>query len=185
MALTKTQRLIVEYLATQPDPPERSGQADPGGSTPHGLGPVADASTVRFRRHRDFPGCQLHAVSFRRSGRLWREVVRVDRDLKGGWSVHPVGSGSGAEWCPEQPRVNFTAQAGSEFTAGGDIVGIGVERTHAVQLTFADGAVVEDVVADGIALFFIPSPVAFPARVRLVDRDGKALASYSEFEVFA
>lgn len=81
--------------------------------------------------------------------------------------------------------MNFTAQAGSEFTAGGDVVGIGADRTHAVRLTFADGAVVEDVIADGIALFFIPSPVACPARVRLVDGDGSCLADYFEFEVFA
>lgn len=54
-----------------------------------------------------------------------------------------------------------------------------------MRLTFADGTILEDVVAHGVALFFAPSAVACPAQVEMLDRAGTTLARYSEFDDFA
>lgn len=128
MTFTDPEQAILDHLAGHRGPPEPTGPVGPAGwvlTVGSGSGPTADLSTVRFRRRREFEHSQMHAVSFLRGGRLWRAIIRVDQDADGRWSVHPVGSGSGSGTglYRKTPWVNFTAQSGDFFAAGGDVSG--------------------------------------------------------------
>jgi hypothetical protein len=62
------------------------------------------------------------------------------------------------------------------------VTGQGAEAAHLVRLTFADGTAIDDVVENGVVLFFTTPGVAFPARVEILSAAGDVLADYDEFD---
>ncbi len=170
MALTEAEQAVMDHLVGDPGPLQRSGE----GAVP---------ASVRFRRCRELPDGQLHAVAFsNREGQPRDLVLRTVRDPGGGWLVHPIGGGGGGHPPRSRPWVNFTAQWNTDmFAGGGDVIGDGAERAHLVRLAFADGTVVEDGAHHEVVLFHVPHGVALPARVEVLDEVGTILAAYDEF----
>ncbi len=113
-------------------------------------------------------------------------VLRTWREPDGTWVVSPVGGGSLGGPLRQHPWVNFTASFGAfGFVAGGDVEGVGSDQAKVVRMTFADGYVAFDLVDSGIALFFEPGAMSFPAEVEILDADEVVLASHRAFEEFA
>jgi hypothetical protein len=187
MSLTGAEQAIFDHLAAEPGPVTWVSPRSPGGwvaSTRSGGGAGADPATVRFRKSRTFPGCQLHEVDFlTRDGRPQDMLVRTWQEPGGSWVAAPIGGGSGGGPYRSKPRVNFAAQWNTHlFAAGGHVSGQGAEAAHLVQLTFADGTAIEDAVENGVVLFFASPGVAFPARVEILSAAGDVLAEYDEFD---
>jgi hypothetical protein len=187
VAFTEGQQAVVDELAAEPGPVTWSSPPSPGGwvaSTRAGGWADADPATVRFRKSRSFPACELHSVTFTtRRGTQMRALARAWPKPDGGWAAVPVGGGSGPGPRRPRPWVNLSAQWSAEmFTAGGEVIGAGCERARLVRLGFADGTVLEDSVDDAIVLFFTTPGVTFPARVDVLGEDGGVLASYPDFD---
>jgi hypothetical protein len=187
MSLTGAEQAILDHLAAEPGPVTWVSPRSPGGwvaSTRRGGGPGADPATVRFRKSRTFPGCQLHEVDFvTRGGRPQGMLVRTWQEPDGSWMAAPIGGGGGGGPYRSRPWVNFAAQWNAHlFAAGGHVTGQGAEAAHLVQLTFADGTAIEDVAENGVVLFFASPGVAFPARVEILSAAGDVLAEYDEFD---
>lgn len=186
MPLTEAEQAVFDHLTAEPGPVTWVGPRSPGGwqaSTRDPGGGGADPATVRFRKSRAFPGRQLHLVDFaNRDGRPCHAVVRTWQDPSGAWLVAPVGSGSGLGSYRGTPWVNFNAQWNADmFAGGGHVIGQDAESAHQVRLTFADGTVLEDIVEDGVVLFFAEPGVAFPARAEIRNAAGGLLAEYDVF----
>jgi hypothetical protein len=187
VAFTEAQQAVVDELAAQPGPVTWCSPPSPGGwvaSTRAGGWADADPATVRFRKSRSFPSCELHSVTFTtRRGAQMRALARAWRKHDGSWAASPVGGGSGPGPRRPRPWVNFSAQWSSEmFTAGGEVIGTGCELARLVRLRFADGTALDDSVDDAIVLFFSTPGVAFPATVEVLGAGGDVLASYPDFD---
>jgi hypothetical protein len=187
VTFTEAQQAVVAQLAAEPGRVTWSSPPSPGGwvaSTRAAGGWGADPATVRFRKSRAFPSCQLHSVTFSTgSGMPMRALCRAWQLRDGGWAAAPIGCGSGSGPYRARPRVNFAAQGNSEmFAAGGEVIGVGAEQARAVTLGFADGSVLEDTVDDGVVLFLAVAGVAFPATVNVLGEAGAVLASYADFD---
>jgi len=186
VSLTGAEQAIVDHLVADPGRVTWAGPASPGrwvASATSGGGEGADPATVRFRKSRAFAGSQLHEVEFAtRNGRRQRILVRTWQESGGSWVADPIGGGGGPDPNRPKPWVNFAAQWSTDlFAAGGRVTGAGSEPAHLVRLTFADGTVLEDMVHNGIVLFFSTPGVTFPAAVQILDAAGDILASYHEF----
>jgi hypothetical protein len=89
------------------------------------------------------------------------------------------GGGRGPQ--RNRPWLNFAAQWNADMlAAGGHVIGAGAESAHLVRLTFADGAVLEGAVGNGVVLSFAAPGVAFPARAEIYGAAGDLLAGYEE-----
>jgi hypothetical protein len=183
---------VVAYLSSAPGAREvQAGAAPRGwvGYIQHGGGAGAAPSSIRFRRDRAFGPSHMYAVSFSTGdGPPRLMVVRAFQGPDGAWTADPVGGGAGLGPSRPRPWVNFTARGGrtgSDFAAGGEIIGEGSERARKVLLRFADGTTVEDEVEDGIVLVYIDHPVVCPAQATLLDDEGRALSDYSAFDRLA
>lgn len=190
MPLSEAQQAVLDLLITEPGPVVRAGSVTPNqpvASVRLGGGSGADPTTVRFVRCREFPECQLHAVSYRtRDGHAREDVYRTVKQVDGRLSVHPIGGGGGGHPHRDRPWINFTAQWSEDsFAGGGYVIGNGAERARRVCITFADETCVEDELNEQVALFFVPHAVTFPARVEIFDDVGTTLAVYEEFAAFA
>jgi hypothetical protein len=186
MSLTGAEQAVFDHLAAVPGPVTWVSPPSPGGwvaSTRAGGGAGADPATVRFRKIRAFPSCQLHEVEFlTRDGHPQNLLARTWQEPDGTWVAAPIGGGAGGGPYRSKPWVNFAAQWNAQlFAAGGPVTGQGAEAAHLVRLTFADRTVIEDVVDNGVVLFFASPGVAFPARVEILDTAGDILAEYDEF----
>jgi hypothetical protein len=183
--MTESEQAILDHLVTEPGQLQRRGPETPSGWVFGGEG--ADPATVRFRRCREFPDCQLHAVSFStRDGHPRESVLRTVRERNGGWSIHPIGGGGEGHPAHSRPYVNLTAQWNNDmFAGGGDVIGNDADQAHLVRLAFADQTTVDDVPHDGVVLFYVAHGVAFPAQVEILDETGAALAAYDEFAYLA
>jgi hypothetical protein len=187
MSLTGAEQAIFDHLVAEPGPVTWVSPRSPGGwvaSTRGGGGAGADPATVRFRKSRTFPGCQLHSVDFvTRDGRPEGMLVRTCQKPDGSWVAAPIGGGGGGGPYRSRPWVNFAAQWNAHlFAAGGHVIGHGADAAHLVRLTFADGTAIEDVVENGVVLFFASPGVAFPARVEILSAAGDVLAGYDDFD---
>ncbi|MGH3199917.1 MAG: hypothetical protein ACRDOH_25780 [Streptosporangiaceae bacterium] len=84
MPLTGAEQVVVDHLAAASGPVTWAGPRSPGGwvaSIRSGGGAGADPATVRFRKSREFAGCQLHEVEFvTRDGRPQGMLVRTWQD---------------------------------------------------------------------------------------------------------
>ncbi len=184
---TDAEAAVVATLSRAPvdaAPPRSTG---PGGWTSSiaGGGPGADPATIVIQRTRVVPTCQMHAVAFRNHRGLQVEwIVRTWQEPDGAWVVAPVGGGSlGGAPRRSRPWVNFAAGfSPHEFTAGGHVEGDGSEHAVKVRLRFNGDLTMEDVVENGIVLFFEPRCPSFPAQVDIFDGRGGLLASYEEFD---
>jgi hypothetical protein len=187
VAFTEAQQAVVDELAAEPGPVTWSGPPSPGGwvaSRRAGGWADADPATVRFRKSRSFPACELHSVTFTtRQGMQMRALARAWRRPGGGWAAAPIGGGSGRGPGRPRPWVNFGAQWNSEmFAGGGEVIGTDCELARLVRLGFRDGTQLEDSVDDGIVLFFATPGVRFPATVEILGSGGTVLASYPDFD---
>jgi hypothetical protein len=187
MLLTGAEQAILDHLAAGPGPGTWVSPRSPGGwvaSTRHGGGGDADPATVQFRKSRTFPGCQLHEVGFvTRDGHPQGMLIRTWQEPGGAWVAAPIGGGGGGGPHRSKPWVNFAAQWNAHLlAAGGHVTGQGAESAHLVRLTFADGTAIDDVVENGVVLFFTTPGVAFPARVEILSAAGEVLAEYDEFD---
>ena len=151
MPLTEAEQAVFDHLTAEPGSVTWAGPRSPAGwqaskGGPGGAG--ADPATVRFRRSRAFPGCQMHSVDFADAdGRAAHALVRTWQGPRGAWLVRPIGGGSGPGPYRSRSWVNFAAQWSADmFAAGGHVIGRDAELAHLVRLTFADGTVLDDVV---------------------------------------
>jgi hypothetical protein len=186
MPLTAAEQAVVDHLAAEPGPVTWVSPPSPGGWVAQersGGGEGADPATVRFRKSRAFPGCQLHQAEFvTRGGQPQHMLVRTWQEPDGSWVADPIGGGGGAGPHRTRPWVNFAAGWNTDlFAAGGQVIGDGAEAAHLVRLTFADGTTLADLVNNGVVLFFASPGVAFPARVEILGGAGDVLAEYDEF----
>jgi hypothetical protein len=186
MPLTQAEQAVFDHLTAEPGPVTWAGPPSPGGWQASAQGPGgagADPATVRFRKSLTFPARQLHLVDFdNREGRPHHAVVLTWQDPGGAWLVAPVGGGSGLGPYRGRPWVNFSAQWNADmFAAGGHVIGQDAESAHQVRLAFADGTVLDDVVENGVVLFFGEPGVTFPTRVEIRSAAGDLLAQYDEF----
>lgn len=186
MSWTGAEQAVCDHLAATPGPVTWVSPPSPGGwaaSARSGGGAGADPATIRFRKSRAFPGCQLHDVHFiTRDGRPQEMLARTWQEPDGSWVAAPIGGGDGRGPYRSRPWVNFAAQWNAQlFAAGGHVTGQRAGAAHLVRLTFADGTALEDLVDNGVALFFASPGVAFPARVEILDAAGDVLAEYDEF----
>ncbi len=145
MSLTGAEQAVFDHLAAAPGPVTWVSPPSPGGwaaSTATGGGAGADPATVRFRKSRAFPGCQLHEVEFAHPRRPARSTARPH--LAGtrrhpGWPLPSAAAPAGGPY-RSKPWVNFAAQWNAQlFAAGGPVTGQGAEAAHLVRLTFAGG----------------------------------------------
>jgi len=185
MSLDGAEQAVVDHLTAAPGPVTWASPPSPGGwvAQVRDGDESADLATVRFRKSRAFPGCQLHEVDFAtREGRREHLLVRTWQEPDGSWTADPIGGGSGGEPYRSKPWVNFAAQWNAQlFAAGGHVTGQGAEQARRVRLTFADGTAIEDVPGNGVVLFFASAGVVFPARVEILSDAGDLLAEYDEF----
>lgn len=108
-------------------------------------------------------------------------LVRTWQGPRGVWVAAPIGGG-GPDPHRARPWVNVAAQwSATMFAAGGRVIGEGAGSAHLVRLAFADGTALEDVVENGVVLFFTTPGVAFPARAEIRSAAGDVLADYQEF----
>jgi hypothetical protein len=191
MALTQAHQAVVEYLVAVPEAePETVSTAPTHRGWVSKVGrernPVADPTTVRFRKSRAFDECELHSVAFSTlDGRSMESVVRTWIDGNGVNVVAPIGGGSGGGPHRNHPWVNFSAQWNSTvFRGGGVVIGEGTERAHIVRLRFANGTVAEDTIGRGVVLFEVPGPITFPVEVDVLDAGAVLIHSYTEFGIF-
>jgi len=181
---------VVARLVERPEPSdgtEQPGRSGWSSSVRFGGGPGADPATIEFVKTRLFPTCQLHSVTFTdHRGWTMHDLIKTWQDADGGWRVHVLGGGAGPDPHRSRPWVNFCAGFGpQDFSGGGNVVGDGAEQASSVRLTFANGVVLEDIVDNGVVLFFEPRAVVGPADVTVLDGDGTTLVSYQEFGDFA
>lgn len=186
MSWTGAEQAVVDHLTAAPGPVTWASPPSPGGwaaSTRSGGGAGADPATIRFRKSRAFPGCQLHEVDFvTRDGRPEEMLVRTWQEPDGSWVTAPIGGGGGRQPYRSRPWVNFAARWNKHlFAAGGQVTGQGAEAAHLVRLTFAGGTAIDDIMDNGVVLFFTTPGVTFPARVEILDTAGNVLAEYDEF----
>jgi hypothetical protein len=187
MSWTGAEQAVFDHLVAVPGPVTWVGPRSPGGwvasARSGGGGAGADPATIRFRKSRAFPGCQLHEVDFiTRDGRSQEMLARTWQEPDGSWVAAPIGGGDGGGPYRSRPWANFAAQWNAQlFAAGGQVTGQGAEAAQLVRLTFAGGTTFEDVVDNSAVLFFATPGVAFPARVEILDAAGKVLAGYDEF----
>ncbi|MDQ2873406.1 MAG: hypothetical protein M3Y33_00645 [Actinomycetota bacterium] len=189
MAWTEAEQAVADHLAAEPGPLLSGSPPGPGGwvaSVRSGGGEDADLATVRFRKTRVFPACQLHfAVFATRGGSPRTAVLRTWQQPGGTWAVSPIGGGGGGPY-RSWPWVNFTAQSGTDlFAGGGEVIGEGAEQAAIVRLTFADGTAIEDTVDNGVVLFATSPGPESRARVEILSGAGVVLAEYDEFDNFA
>lgn len=186
MSLTPAQRAVSDHLVAERGRVTWRGQPGPGGwvaSTLEPGGAGAAPETVRFRRSKAFPGCELHWVDFvNGDGRLVSTLVRTRQGPTGAWLADPIGGGGRPPY-RSRPWVNFAAMWTDEmFAAGGQVIGAGADQARLVRLTFTDGAVLADTVEAGIVLFYASSGMSFPATVDILGGDEELLASYRDFD---
>jgi hypothetical protein len=160
MPLTAAEQAVVDHLAAEPGP-----------------------ATVRFRKSRAFPGCQLHQAEFAtRGGQPQHILVRTWQEPDGSWVADPIGGGAGAGPHRTRPWVNFAAGWNTDlFAAGGQVIGDGAQAARLVRLTFADGTALADTVDNGVVLFCASPGVALPATVQILGGAVDVLAEYDEF----
>jgi hypothetical protein len=186
MSLSAAEQAVVDHLVAGPGRVTWVSPPSPGGwvaSAQTGGGEDADPVTIRFRKSRAFPGCQLHEVDFvTRDRRPQHMLARTWQEPDGSWVAAPIGGGGGRQPYRSRPWVNFAAQWNAQlFAAGGHVTGQGAEAARLVRLTFADETTIEDVADNGIVLFFTTPGVTFPARVEILSATGDVLAEYDEF----
>jgi len=146
---------------------------------------AAARSTIHFRKTRAYPSCQLHFVSYRTPAGSPRDLaLRTWQNPDGAWSVGVIGGGAGSP-ARSRPWVNLVAQWNAElFAGGGEVMGDGAEVARSVRLIFADGAITEDTVDEGMVLFFVEPGVVVPAEVLILDERNNVLNSYDEYLAF-
>jgi hypothetical protein len=186
MSFTGAEQAVVDHLAAAPGRVTWVSPPSPGGwvaSARSGGGAGADPATIRFRKSRAFPSCQLHEVDFvTRDGRPQHMLARTWQEPDGSWVAAPMGGGGGRQPDRSRPRVNFAAGWNAQlFAAGGQVTGQSAEAAHLVRLTFADGTAIHDIVDNGVVLFFTTPGVTFPARVEILSTASDVLAEYDEF----
>jgi len=159
----------------EPTTPEYAGGAPgaAGGARP--APPVLE--TMEIVRHRDIPGRQVHALTYRDvAGDRWSGIVRLIQDDEGSWRV--CGGGGGISDGPERdgPWVNLAGCWGEHGLAIGGWVGSrGVERAASARLRAGDEVRVDDV-DHGVVLFVTSERVATSAAiVELLAPDGSIL----------
>lgn len=191
MTWSKAEQAVADHLVAEPGPllgvPQPPGPDGWVASARFGGGEGADLATVRFRKTRIFPACQMHFVVFATRGGSPRSVVlRTWREPGGAWAVGPIGGGGGPGPYRSRPWVNFTAQFRTDlFAAGGEVTGDGAEQAAVVRLTFTNGTAIEDTVENGVVLFATSPGPECRARVEILSGAGAVLAEYDEFDDFA
>lgn len=186
MSETDVETAIVAHVAREPAVAATSSTGSGGWTTSivgGGLG--ADPATVVIQKTRVLPTCQVHSVAFtNHRGVAVEWVIRTWQSPDGSWVVAPVGGGSvGGAPHRNNPWINFAAALGPDgFTAGGRIEGSGSEHAAEVRLLFNDDFTMDDVVQNGIVLFFEPRGLTLPADAEIFDRQGRLLARYKEFD---
>ena len=186
MSWTPAEQAVVDHLAAAPGPVTWVSPPSPGGwaaQARSGGGADADPATVRFRKGRAFPGCQLHEVDFvTRDGHPQHMLARTWQEPDGSWVAAPIGGGGGRQPYRSRPWVNFVAAWNAQlFAAGGQVTGQDAETARLVRLTFAGGTTIDDTIDHDTVLFFTTPGVTFPARVEILDAAGDVLADYDEF----
>ena len=135
----------------------------------------ARPETIRFLKERVEADRAMLAVEFEGiDNTRWRYVFGAARQADGSWTADG-GAGSGGEGEPEvrEPWANFGGWGWPRFLClGGRVHGEGVKS---VRLIDAGGRIVEDDVANGIALLLSNQPVEMPCRLELLDREGAVL----------
>jgi hypothetical protein len=135
----------------------------------------ARPETIRFLKERVEGDRALLAVEFEGvDNTKWRYVFGASRRAGADWSADGgAGGGGGTEPQVHEPWANFGGWGWPRFLClGGRVHGEGVVR---VRLTDADGRVVEDDVANGVALLLSNQPVQMPCRMELLDLEGQVL----------
>jgi hypothetical protein len=106
-------------------------------------------------------------------------------DDTGAISVDPIGGGGGGAPHRDHPWVNLACQwTSTVFRGGGEVIGDGADDVSLVRMRFADGTIAEDDVDDGIVLFEVLGPIAFPVEIALLDARAVQIHSYNAFEDF-
>jgi hypothetical protein len=135
----------------------------------------ARPGTIRFLKERVEGDRAILAVEFEGvDNTQWHYVFGASRKAAAGWTADGgAGGGGGTEPQVRGPWANFGGWGWPRFLClGGRVHGEGVAR---VRLTDADGRVIEDDVANGVALLLSKQPVQMPCRMELLDPEGEVL----------
>lgn len=173
------------------------GVWEPGGTSPGGLqsGIVrgdsperADMSTVRFVKHHASARRHLFFVTFQGTiPHLGPDIHRfhyvypVEPDPAGGWSALGGAGGAGDSPHRGRPWVNLGGGGWPDrFYAGGSIEDAGAEIAR-IELRFANGIVLDDDAAHGVALFITDETVAMPPLLVMLDQAGNEIETDRPF----
>jgi hypothetical protein len=148
----------------------------------------ADLTTVRFVKHRRSATRHVYFVAF--DGTIpelgpgvlsFHYAYPVEPDPAGGWRVFGGAGGAGKAPCRSRPWVNLGGGGWPDhFYAGGLIEDAGAS-IEGLELRFANGIVLRDDAADGVALFITDETVAMPANLVMLDDTGAEIASHRPF----
>ncbi len=145
---------------------------------------AADPASIRFGRALAASGRRLHVVDYTDlHGQTWHFVFFLREDENGQWHVAGGGGGGNGALSRPRPSVNLAAGwGGFGMWAGGRVLDNGADVTR-VRLGGPDGLVLEDMVAEGHALFITEQPVLDPSPIRaeLFDVAGLLVESHNAF----
>jgi hypothetical protein len=184
------EQAILDHLARPLGTWEPVGPPGAGGwqaGTVHGgRSDVVDLDSVRLVKQRRLPGrCVVYATYtvVRSLHPLGPDDARAVLEAwpgadGGGWIARDVSSGGGGEPRRTVATVNLGAGGWPDrFSAGGTVHGADHEIAR-VRLRFANGAVLDDDVQDGVVLFATDSPVQTPVRAVLLDSGGAEVRAH-------
>jgi hypothetical protein len=156
---------------------------------------VPDISTVQFLKARLLPEHQLHYITVQdMAGQRWHFTYFLSQRDDGSWFVQS-GSGGREHERMASPAIDDrpclhlqwgqtmrvgSGGRGSEFRAGGEVFDNAAAITR-VRLISSNGVVLEDIVQDGLVLFWSDQEVALPVQAELYNSTGTCVSSQAAF----
>jgi hypothetical protein len=148
--------------------------------------------TLRFLNAHAIPMHQLHYVAFEDIEKQpWRFTCFLNQHEDGSWYVKTsTGNREPVQQLARDSHPAVQLQWGlsklptlggrsaSEFYAGGEVIDAGFDIVR-IRLVSANGIVLEDLVENGLVLFWSDQEVILPVQAELYNRSGELVISQS------
>ena len=145
---------------------------------------VANMETIQFLKAHAIAMHQLHSVAFEDVMKLaWRFIYFLNQHEDGSWYVKSsTGDREPVQPLPQDGQPGVQLQWGwyklptvggtaNEFYAGGEVIDAGFDIVQ-VRLVSSNGLILEDLVQDGLVLFWSDQEVALLVQAELYNRSG-------------
>lgn len=143
---------------------------------------IADTATIQFLKEKAIPNHQMNYITFQDvEGRRWYFTYFLKKRIDGSW--HIISSTGGYDVKPTEKRqstsilLRIGENSFREFLTGGEITDNNFNVAR-VRLISPNEHVLEDIVQDGLVLFWTDKEVFLPLQAELYNASGEIIGRH-------